>query len=345
MTRSVIVRVASRVLETLRTAWLMVGITLLLFFGLEFGYRAWSGARRAIAGPVRPPVDMREFPFHGQQWYREFQRESARRTDRFDPYRGFWSRPMTGRWKNIDALGRRVTPQPPFDSSRALRVLMLGGSTMFGFNVPDSMTIPALTAARLAALGVRDVEVVNLGQGAFNVTQEAITLSLELARGATPAVALFFDGQNDIQALRAFGEPGHAFMEPRTQSLIDMGRRTMGQEVLGLGRHSAFVRRLQRVVDDADADGTSTGTGVHEDPALCGSLARYYRETTRNIEGIARERGFDVVFVQQPMLGTTRKKPSRWEQYRLTQQSPLFRVCAASLDSAMAPLAGRRYLS
>lgn len=330
------------ILRTVRDGWVIIGVTLLLFLGLEGAYRGkvLLGTLLFGSGPV-DPVDQSLHPYAGQDWFREFQIESARRADRFDPYRGYWSKPLAGRWKNVDGLGRRVTIQPPYDTLTARRILMLGGSTLFGFNAPDSATIPSLTAARLAARNLRNFEVVNLGQGGFNFTQEVITLQLELAHGRTPAVAVFFHGQNDLQALNAFGEPGHAFTEPRTQSLIDRGRRGFGQELIGLGGYSALIRRMQTMLGHSGG----TGTGRHDDEALCEPSARYYRELARSVEALARDRGFDVLFVQQPLLATSNKPLSRWER-TIRQPSPLwFRACASAIDSAMRPAFGHRYVS
>jgi len=326
-----------RLLRVIRDAWLVFGAALLLFMVLEGGYRAQLALKRAMRGGDDggvPPLH----PYYGQRWFVEFQ-SAGPREDRFDAYRGYWSRPYASRYKNVDSLGRRITIQPPFDSATALRVFMLGGSTLFGFNARDSTTIASLTAARLAARGVANVEVVNLGQGGYNVTQEAITLLLELAHGRTPAVAVFFDGQNDIQAVRAFSAPGRAFIEPRTQSLIDLARRGFGAEVVGLGRHSAVIQRLQQTLGRAPGQGVRADTSV----ALCGPLAAHYREVARTVEAVARDRGFEVFFFQQPMHSTTNKPRTPWERTLL--EHPPFRRCAASIDSAMQPEAGRTYVS
>ncbi len=326
-----------RLLSVIRDGWLVFGAALLLFVVLEGGYRAQLAIKRAMRGDDDggvPPLH----PYHGQRWFVEFQ-GAGPREDRFDAYRGYWSRPYASRYKNVDSLGRRVTIQPPFDSATALRVFMLGGSTLFGFNARDSTTIASLTAARLAARGVHNVEVVNLSQGGYNVTQEAITLLLELARGRAPEVAVFFDGQNDIQAVRAFGEPGHAFIEPRTQSLIDLARRGFGAELVGLGRHSAVIQRLRQTLRGAPGQGVRADTSV----ALCGPLAAYYRAVARTVEDVARARGFEAFFFQQPMHSTTNKPRSPWERTLL--EHPPFRHCAASIDSAMQPEAGRLYFS
>ncbi len=327
----------ARLARVVRDGWLVFGAALLLFLILEGGYRGWLGVKRAIRGDARGGVPALH-PYAGQQWFIDFQR-SGQRFDRFDAYRGYWSLPYTSRYKNVDSLGRRITIQPRFDSATALRVVMLGGSTLFGFNARDSTTIASLTAARLAARGVTNVEIVNLAQGGYNVTQEAITLLLEVAHGRTPAVAVFFDGQNDIQAVRAFGVPGRAFIEPRTQSLLDLARRNFGAELVGLGRHSAVVTRLKQAL------GMEPGQGVGYDSstALCGPLAAYYRDVTRSVEAVARDRGFDVFFFQQPMHSTTNKPRTPWERTLL--EHPPFRHCAASIDSAMQADAGRMYFS
>jgi len=170
------------------------------------------------------------------------------RKNRYDPYRGFWRVPATSRYVNVNSAGQRVTPQPPVNGDHPRRLFMLGGSTMWGFTARDSFTIPALTAVALRERGMTDVEVVNLAQGAYNSTQEATTLLVELAHGHVPDAAVFLDGSNDIATAVKCGTPGHTYGEEATQQQIDLGVRGFWAELIGLGRHAELIQRLQQAV-------------------------------------------------------------------------------------------------
>jgi hypothetical protein len=305
----------------------MCGVTLLMFFGLELGYRGLKAVRRA-PNDASPAMDSALHPYADQPWWEELQRNLDRRQNRFDPYRSHWPVPMATRYVNIDSLGRRVTPQPAIGGPRR-QLFLLGGSTTWGFTARDSATIGAFLAAELRSRGLADVEVVNLAQAAYNSTQEATTLLSELARGRTPALAVFLNGYNDIATAVKYREPGHTYGDEGIQEQITRGRRGFAGELLGLGRHSAVVQRLRVMVGlQPPADGQPAPDSV------CGSLADYYRRVTLVGEAMGREFGFPVVYFLQPHSAVSRKPRTAWEAALPVPR--LVPSCMASIDSAMA---------
>src|SRR5262245_24730852 len=62
----------------------------------------------------------------------------------YEPYMEFKERPYSGRYLNVNAHGFRQTnnqgPWPP-DKQKYLTVFLFGGSTAFGYGVPDDQTI------------------------------------------------------------------------------------------------------------------------------------------------------------------------------------------------------------
>jgi hypothetical protein len=214
---------------------------------------------------------------------------------------------------------------------------MLGGSTMWGFTARDSSTIPSLTALELAGRGVTDVEVVNLAQAAYNSTQELNTLLLELHHGGRPAIAVFLDGYNDIATGWVHGEPGHTYGDESIGQQIELGGRGFWAELVGLGRHSAVVTRLQEAVGVAPRRGPPSG------PEVCGAVAGYYRNVTRAAEALGQANGFPVVYFLQPVHVASKKRLSQWEE-ALPRQRALA-PCIASIDSAMVDRAGTTFHS
>ena len=97
------------------------------------------------------------------------------------------------------------------DSAATRQVLMLGGSTMWGYSARDEYTIPSLVAQRLARHGVTDVKVINLASIGYNTTQGAITLLLELRRGNTPAAVVSLDGVNEVGIIYEGESPGEVY--------------------------------------------------------------------------------------------------------------------------------------
>jgi len=297
----------------LRDFWLMVGVTLALFLGLEGLYRVQSAIRGTGGGAPRPVVDSTLHPYANEPWWGGFQgRDGLRvRNNRFDPYRAFWGTPASSKYVNVDSAGRRITPQQlPSGPGRVRQLFMLGGSTMWGYTVRDSFTVPALVARGLQERGVTDVEVVNLAQGAFNSTQEATTLLLELAAGRVPAAVVALNGYNDIATAYKYGAAGHTYGEAGIAQQIELGRRGFWGELIGLGRHSALIARLRKSVG---LDRTAPEPRPDPD-ALCADVARYYRGIARATDAMGREWGFPVIHVLQPFQSASHKVPTAWEK-------------------------------
>lgn len=104
-------------------------------------------------------------------------------------------RDFHGAYFNVTG-GFRVTTDTPRDAGR--RVLMFGGSTLFGQEVPDSQTIASHLQRMLNARGVR-WEVRNFGLVGMNAAQQArILKSVRLRRND---IVVFYHGVNDIYYL------------------------------------------------------------------------------------------------------------------------------------------------
>ena len=104
-------------------------------------------------------------------------------------------RDFKGRYFNV-VNGFRVTTDAPADPVR--RVLMFGGSTLFGQEVPDRYTIPSYLQRMLNQSGVR-WQVLNFGLPGMNTVQQ--TLILERVRLRKGDIVVFYHGVNDIYYL------------------------------------------------------------------------------------------------------------------------------------------------
>jgi hypothetical protein len=322
--------ILARAAHGIGQAWLLVGVTLLLFFGLEFGYRGYRAIRSSFA-EAPPAGNSTQHPYAAEPWWPEMRRDLRLRRNRFDPYRSHWSLPLASRYVNIDSAGMRVTPQPLVAVLRR-QLFLLGGSTTWGYAARDSATIGAFLATELQRRGLSDVEVVNLAQEEFNSTQEATTLLVELAHGRIPALAVFMDGFNDIATAEEYGEPGHTMGDERIQQQLDRGRRTFWEELAGLGRHSMLLRSLR---------GPLEPRGLHATASVCGAVARYYRNVSLIGEALGKEFGFPVAHFLEPHHSVSRKPKTPWEAG--LANAPLVPPCLASIDSALVDRRGITY--
>lgn len=331
---------AQRILAGLRDGWLILGLSLLLFLLLEGAYRLESGLRLQLSAET-PPSESPLHPYaHEPWWHGWFDQAVFKSSHAYDPYRGWWKKPYASPSFNVDSAGRRVTVQAGGGGPTHARILMLGGSTMWGFTSRDSFTIPSLLAAELSRRGVSGVEVVNLAQSSFNFTQEFITLSLELRRGEVPAVAVFLNGHNDAAAAFMQGRAGAALNETVYADILERHSRSFGQSVMALGGYSRLIARIRRGVTQAPP-----APPRPEPDALCREVARLYLGTVRSVEALARGEGFSALFLRQPLLATTTKQLSRWERSVPTPPYAEYLArCAALVDSAMGDRLGREYL-
>jgi hypothetical protein len=131
----------------------------------------------------------------------ELQRECLGLRYVYSPFVEFEPRSVRGRFVNILPGGFRKgeTDQPWPARKEDFVVFVFGGSTTFGFGVPDNQTVVAALQADLAAqLPGRDVKCYNFGRGYYFSTQERELFASLLARGHIPNLALFIDGLNDF---------------------------------------------------------------------------------------------------------------------------------------------------
>lgn len=330
-------RALARAGRVVRDGWLVLGTSLIVLMGLEGAYRLQAAAR-GVLWPVRysRQEDRADFPYRGASWWEPFLKLRNTRVIGgnvvFDPYRAWWGRRLDSPLLGVDSLGRRRTIQHALAPGPAHRtVLMLGGSTMWGYTVRDSSTIPSLVSARLAALGYQDLEIVNLAQGGYNATQALITLVLELRAGRVPAAAVFLDGVNEIGPGFEGEQPGDVYAERRLSGEFESEAPSFGRRLLWyIQRHLLFVERLSEVVRPI-----KPAQQVQLSPGQCHAAAAYYLGVAQQASALGRTFGFPVLMIWQPTLALTHKTLSSWERYQISLV-PLGRVqkaCAPALDS------------
>jgi hypothetical protein len=221
----------------------------------------------------------------------------------FSSFEQFKERPIRGRFVTVYPEGYRDSsneaPWPPVQDH--LNVFVFGGSTTFGYGVPDGQTIPAhLQRAITGSRPERKVVVYNFGAGFYFSSQERILFENLILRGVRPHVAVFIDGLNDL------GHPdGNAYhtrtlermMERRTVSrdffLADPGGILENLPIRApIERRLAFRRDAARGKDSGAKQPTSTGGE---------SVLDRYLTNQRLIRAMAADFGVETVFVWQPI--------------------------------------------
>src|SRR5262249_21127670 len=119
-----------------------------------------------------------------------------------------------GTYFNIDELAPtgnlyRRTVNPPANDKPERIVLMVGGSTLYGPETPDDLTIASQLSQRLNALDPAHRYVVyNAGVVAADSAQDRDRVAYELSRGLKPYMVIAVDGPLDLVYGVYQGHPG-----------------------------------------------------------------------------------------------------------------------------------------
>lgn len=344
-----------RARRIVRGVWLGVGVALALVLTLELAYRAQAHVRAAFRAwrAPRPPAG----PLATQPWYDRVVAEASSASSAWRPFVYYRRRPFHGRYVNIDSLGRRWTPQVRTPGATPREMLIFGGSPMWGAGLRDSMTIPSRLAVELAARGIRDVAITNFGEAGYVLTQEVIELLLQLRAGARPAVVVFYDGDNDVDAAIGNGHAGATKSEKDRARDFYVGRAlfrwrtdlvTEAGVALQLGRIAA--ERLQ-VVRWSQSH-PQPAASVSND-SLANDIAHSYLHTVDVVEALAQHYGFVAFYASMPLLDPTEKRLSSFEraisetmehQAATRRFLELHRLAARGLAPAMRQVAPGRFV-
>lgn len=217
--------------------------------------------------------------------------------------------PFEGEYYNVDADGVRRTVQA---TPSGPRVFMFGGSSLWGFHARDAHTIPSLVSEELARLGV-DAEIVNHAQIGYVSTQEVIYLSQLVAGGDIPAVAVFLDGLNDIDAPKLLSSVGwHTPAEVTGIHFADSDFYEERQHRRSVWKGLAASLRELRVIQSLVTiglfpSGPRPGGGWRpgeDDERMASLIAEGYANNVAMAAGLGRSRGFETLFYWQPTVAT-----------------------------------------
>ena len=137
------------------------------------------------------------------------------------------------------------------------------------------------------------------------------------------------NGYNDIATADKHRMPGRTYPEEEVAQRLELGGRGFWEEVVGLGRHSALVTRLGRMI----RPGRSPEPPRLPPEALCADVARYYHSIARAADALGREWGFAMIHLLQPIHSASHKAPTAWE--RTLGVAPLRAQCATAIEAEM----------
>jgi hypothetical protein len=207
-----------------------------------------------------------------------------------------------GRYFNVDRLAptgnlyRRTTN--PTSGKPPVTVLLLGGSTVYGPEVPDGLTLASLLAQRLDALDPAHSYVVyNAGVFAADSLQERDRLAYEFDRGLKPDIVISFGGGMDIVDGIYQAQPGQpaAFLQSRT------GFRGFLHRILPLNIYHLFLAHASA---EAEASREKRPPGHLTKPdrvaALTAATAKAWYDNQLAMAELSKVKGARFISVLQP---------------------------------------------
>jgi hypothetical protein len=347
-----------------RAIWLVLGMSLVVLVVVEVAYRTQAAVRSPWV-LARSPGARADHPYFGSAWFAEYQRERAAteapsRALVWSSYVYWRRKPYAGTYINVDTSGHRVTPQPPSLGTPAQQAWFFGASTMWGTSQRDSFTIPAVAARAWSEHGVRDLQVTNRGEYGYVFTQEVLALELALRRGERPALVIFLDGLCDVASATMNGRAGFPENEINRVAEFRLGRllsplvQGTADEPLAVGASVAILLRrfvfVERVLEFRPRSGRATPPA----PLLGVDVVRTYAATAEWVEALAARYGFVPFYFWQPSPLTTRKPLTAFERAVMATAPSsagrrvsklVYGVADGAVDSAMAPVAGRRFVN
>ena len=211
----------------------------------------------------------------------------------YEPWTGFRERPFRGRFVNIDPAGFRVSkdqaPWPP--RAGQTNVFVFGGSTAFGWYLPDNETIPSY----LQPCGAQQhVAVYNFARPAYFSSQELALFQQLLRSGHVPRVAVFIDGLNEFilsDGVPKFTTDLRQFMDGKVES--------NPLSNLPMVRAAHWLR--DRLSPKSSAAAQAEPAPNYADPAVLNAVVERWLANKKMIASLAAAYGVRPIFVWQPM--------------------------------------------
>jgi hypothetical protein len=288
-----------------RTVALIGFNTLVLFLLLNLAawlVRSWQIG--SYSDPVSETYDWKDlrrvYPDLAEDDLRQLLAEMWSRPLAYESYTHFKERPFAGRFVNVDTNGfRHVRNQGPWPPDpKRYNIFLFGGSTAFGYGVPDHQTIASYLQEILPHSGLTNASVYNFARGSYQSVQERILFEQLLLAGFVPQAAIWVDGLNEFYF--PDGEP--CFAEALAERFDNLGANRHGMaclaslpviEVLNPARVKLQLRATRLELETDHSPG--------EIRSMADTACHRYLENKRLVERIAATYGVKTCFVWQPV--------------------------------------------
>lgn len=286
---------AATMLLNILLFFLLVNILFFTFFKIKdslFGQNVVSEKYGQSLSKVYPGWSEKEInQLLSETWSRNYN---------YEPFTQFKESPYQGKYVNVDENGFRVTKnQGPWPLAKEnFNVFIFGGSTTFGYGLPDEETIASYMQDYLSEINLESKKVVvyNFGRGNYFSTQERILFEQLLNTNNVPNLAIFIDGINEFyynEDKPVFTDLFEKIVGDRTGALKYLSLRALKMTPIGQAA-DYFGNKIFK-------DNKSNLEEAYNDPILIDRVISRYLKNKNLIEAIAKGYNIKPIFVWQPI--------------------------------------------
>lgn len=257
--------------------------------------------------------------YQAQDWAETYWREHFE-ADKWDyiPHRLWQTRPYTGETININENGNRLTHASDC-TDEAYRIYIFGGSTMWGYGVPDWNTIA--TGMQIALID-DGACVVNFGELGYTSSQSLMRLMQLIAQGDIPDMVIFYDGANDVTAAHRNSIAGSHFYYETVERAVNTDafapkQTTFGDSLVSVLQQSATY---QLIIGDPPKVEPDWALPPH-DEAFINATAQTYLDNVTMARALSQAHEFTFVAFIQPILVMS-ERPYSEEEQRFVWEMP-----------------------
>ena len=325
-------KIARQCGQLIKSAWLIIGATLLLILFLNGAVSLIYRLQPAKTGSAYFPHS--RF-FQKAPWSQAYEKELVNSYNTsWRPF-VYWRRlPFKGKYININAQGLRyTTPGAPVKSegSPNLKIFMFGGSTMWGEGVRDQYTLASLVSRNLASHQIK-AKVTNFGEVAYVNTQELIELIFQLERGNVPNVVIFYDGYNDVYAAEQDHVAGFSQFEWKRKLEYNISSRyNCLKKVFLLNTLDRFA--LGKLIKSLSTKLSYQTPFSQVSKTLEKDIIEVYLNNIKIITALGKAYGFVPVFFWQPVIYTKNTLTASEKPYASEPLGVLYRQSHAFLKA------------
>jgi len=291
-------------------------INFILFLGFELkDYLLSPQNGNPVTGKYSSPALKKIYPQLNDEGINDLLLETWSRPYLYETFTLFKEAPYRGHYVNVDKEGFRLTknqgPWPP--EAKNLNIFLFGGSTTFGYGLPDDQTIASYLQEFMVNKLNQAVCVYNFARGSYYSQQERILFEKLLISGFIPDLAIFVDGFNEFYLSDnrpAFSDRFEHFFIERKQGKVSIDFKLIDR--LPMIRLAKFIKhQLQASQNKPDKiNVTNNAMNYNDNKKLADQninksdvikVIDRYLQNKKMTEAIAKAYAVKTVFVWQPV--------------------------------------------